>query len=180
MADIQQLLADLAQTRRQLLDRLDSFTYEQGRFQPAPDGWSIAQHVEHMALAEQGCVRAVWSAADALRRGKRRWSVDPKFQGRAVEEIVAETWQPGQQAPEYLVPQGSGPLSYWSAVLRANQALVDQIPAVLDGLDPAEVVAPHPISGPWDAFQWIAFLRYHLELHRDQLEAVTQAADFPR
>jgi hypothetical protein len=42
------------------------------------------------------------------------------------------------------------------------------------------VVTPHPISGPWDADQWLAFVRFHLDLHRSQIEAITRASAFPR
>jgi hypothetical protein len=179
MPDIQQRIADVAATRERLLDRLQAFSYEQGRFKSGADAWSIAQHVEHLVIAEMGSVRAVWTAAEALRRGQRHWNVEPQFRGRPVEQIVAETWQPGQAAPEFLIPQGSGPLSYWSAALRTNQMLVEALAAVLQGLDPAEIVAPHPISGPLDALQWLAFLRYHLELHREQIEELARSADFP-
>ena len=64
--------------------------------------------------------------------------------------------------------------------LQCNQPLLEALPSRLEGLDPREVVTPHPISGPWDAEQWLAFIRFHLGLHRAQIESVTRAPAFPR
>ena len=61
-----------------------------------------------------------------------------------------------------------------------GQSLLEAVPAARAGLDPAEVITPHPISGPWDARQWLAFARFHLDLHRQQIEEVMRAPGFPK
>lgn len=37
------------------------------------------------------------------------------------------------------------------------------------------VIAPHVISGPLDARQRLEFIRFHMDLHRRQIEAVLRA-----
>ena len=62
----------------------------------------------------------------------------------------------------------------------AEQGSINRVSPAVHGLDPRDVVTPHPISGPWDADQWLAFVRFHLVLHRAQIESVIREAAFPR
>jgi hypothetical protein len=180
MNDLSGQIAEATRARARLLDVVHFFTPDQGVFRPAPNEWSVAENLEHLVLAEQGAVNRVWSAADAARAGRPVWEGEPVHRGRSIEEIVKLTWIPGQEAPEIARPRRGGPLSYWILALRCNQPLLEALPARLQGLDPEEVITPHPISGPWDAGQWLDFVRFHLDLHRAQIEAVTRAGAFPR
>jgi hypothetical protein len=38
--------------------------------------------------------------------------------------------------------------AYWIVAIRCNQPLFKALPAALAGLDPTEVITPHPVSGP--------------------------------
>lgn len=100
--------------------------------------------------------------------------------GKSIEGIVQETWAPRQQAPDIATPRRRGPLAYWTVALQCNQLLLEALPAALAGLDPAKIITAHPISGPWDAGQWLAFVRFHLDLHRQQIEAVMRTPAFPK
>jgi DinB superfamily len=140
MVDVPQMIAEATQARARLLDGIRVLSSATGAFKPDPAEWSIAENVEHLVLAEQGAVNRVWAAADGLRRG--------------------------QQARDIATPRRCGPLAYWILAMECNQPLLDAVPAALAELDPAEVVTPHPISCPWDAGQWLAFVRFHLDLHR--------------
>lgn len=180
MNDLHDSIAEVRQARTRLLDFVCAFTPPQSAFKASPNEWSIAENLEHLVVAEQGSINRVWSAADAVRTGRPVWAGEAVHRGRSIEQIVKRTWVPGQEAPEISRPRRGGPLSYWIVALRCNQPLLEALPAQLDGLDPQDVITPHPISGPWDADQWLAFVRFHLDLHGAQIEAVTQAAAFPR
>jgi hypothetical protein len=180
MVDISPMIAEATQARARLLDRIRALSSAQAAFKPHPEEWSIAENVEHLVIAEQGAVNRVWAAADGLRRGQPVWTGEPIHRGKSMEQIVAETWGPRQQAPDIATPRRRGPLGYWILAIECNQPLLDAVPAALAELDPAEVVTPHPISGPWDAGQWLAFVRFHLDLHRQQIEQVMRAPGFPK
>ena len=180
MDDIAQLIAAATEARSRLFHRVHTLTSLQGAFKPDPSEWSIAEIIEHLVLAEQGSINRVWAAADAWRRGQRVWATEPTHRGKAIEQIVAETWGPRQQAPDIATPRRRGPLDFWVVALQCNQPLLEALPARLAGIDPADVVTPHPISGPWDARQWIAFVRFHLDLHRQQIDEVMRAPGFPK
>jgi len=179
MSELATLIRDATGARGRLLERLDRLSSAQGAFKPEPDEWSIAENVEHLVLAEQGCVNRTWAAADALRRGQPAWTGQPVHRGKAIEQIVAETWVADQKAPDVAAPRRRCPLAYWVVALRANQPLLEALPAALAGLDPRQVITPHPISGPWDALQWLALVRFHLDLHGRQIETVMRTPGFP-
>ncbi len=178
IVDITTLIDDATRARGRLLDRVRGLSSAQGAFNPDPAEWSIAETVEHLVLAEQGSLNRVWAAADGLRRGRPASTGEPIHRGKSVEQVVAETWAPRQQTPDVAAPRRRGPLSYWRVALQSNQPLLEALPAALEGLDPAEVITPHPISGPWDARQWLSFVRFHLDLHRGQIEEVMRAPGF--
>lgn len=178
--DIASLIREATQARGRLIDHVRPLSPVQGAFKPDPDTWSIAENVEHLVLAEQGSINRVWAAADALRRGQPAWPGDAVHRGKPIEQVVAETWAPLQQAPDLATPRRRGPLPYWIAAIQCNQPLLEALPSALAGLDPVEVITPHPVSGPWDAGQWLAFVRFHLDLHRAQIEAVMRTPGFPR
>jgi hypothetical protein len=179
MDDIAELIAAATAARARLLDRIRDLSPAQGVVKPEPAEWSIAENVEHLVLAEQGSINRVWAAAEGVRHGQPVWSGQPIHRGKLIEQIVTETWIPRQQAPDIVTPRRRGPLGYWIVAIHSNQPLLEALPAVLGGLDPAEVITPHPISGPWDARQWLAFVRFHLDLHRQQIESVMRAPGFP-
>ena len=179
MSGLANLIAHANEARQRLLDCVHRFTLAQAAFKPASSVWSIAENVEHLVLAEQGSVNRVWNAAEALRTGKPVWTGDAVHRGRTIEDIVKATWVPGQEAPDVARPRRGGPLNYWILALQCNQPLLDALPDQLFGLNSHEVITPHPISGPWDADQWLAFIRFHLDLHRAQIDPVTQTPGFP-
>jgi hypothetical protein len=174
------LIAEATEARSRLIDRIRPLSSLQGAFKADAAEWSIAENVEHLVLAEQGSVNRVWAAADALRKGQPAWAGESVHRGKSIEQIVAETWAPRQQAPDIATPRRRGPLAYWTIAIQCNQPLLEALPAALEGLDAAEVITPHPISGPWDARQWLAFVRFHLDLHRRQIEGIMRAPGFPK
>ena len=180
MEDIARLIAAATVARTRLLDCIRPLSSAQGAFKPDPAEWSIAENVEHLVLAEQGSINRVWAAADGLRHAQRAWAGEPVHRGKSIEEIVQQTWAPREQAPDIATPRRRGPLAYWTVAIQCNQPLLDALPAALDGLDPAKIITPHPISGPWDAGQWLEFVRFHLDLHRQQIEDVRRTPAFPK
>ncbi len=180
MKNVAQLIAAATAARTRLLDRVRDMSTTQGAFKTDPAEWSIAENVEHLVLAEQGSINRVWAAAEGARHGQRVWAGESVHRGKSIEQIVAETWAPRQQAPDLATPRRRGPLAYWVVAIQCNQPLLEALPATLAGLDPDEVITPHPVSGPWDARQWLEFVQFHLDLHRQQIEGVMRASGFPR
>lgn len=104
----------------------------------------------------------------------------PCTRGCRSKEVIARTWPANAEAPPWVVPTAGGPLAYCVACLRACQPVLDALGKALHGVDLAEVIFPHPISGPLDGRQRLEFLRWHLYHHRRQIHDIVAAPGFPR
>ena len=172
MAQVESLIARVLQARSQVLEAVSGVSTDQGAWKPAPTEWSITECVEHLVIAEQGTVGGTWAAVEGLRAGRPVWNGELIHRGLTIEEVVRRTWAPNQQAPDRALPRRGGSLGYWAAALENSQRLVDRLGELLLGMDLEAVVFPHIVSGPLDASQRLAFLRFHLDLHRKQIEAI--------
>ncbi len=178
MEDVDRLIAAVAQARERFLAAVGGLSAEQATFKPAPARWSILEITEHVVRAEEAGVGGVWRALDGYRRGEPVWTGDPVHKGLSIEEVVARTWQPKEQVPEIAAPRWGGALSYWVARLRSQQLVLEELAKSLAGVALEEVIYPHPISGPLDVRQRLEFLRFHLDRHRGQVEALRSEQAF--
>ncbi len=173
MKKLDQLIDEVAQARARFLDAVDGVSPEQAVFKPEPGRWSILEITEHIARAEEAGVFGMWRALDGYRRGEPIWSGDPVHRGLPIEEVVARTWQPKEQVPAIAAPRWGGAFAYWIARLRSEQVVLEELAQALSGVVLEEVIYPHPLSGPLDVRQRLEFLRFHLDRHRAQVEALT-------
>lgn len=177
MAEVADLIQDAAAARRRVIATVGGLTTEQATRKPAATEWSIAQVVEHLVLAEHGGIVRIWQAAEGVRDGRPIWQGETIHRGRSIEEIIAATWREREDAPGNAIPQMNGPLDYWVASFASCQSVLETLGAALDGLDLSVIVAPHVISGPLDARQRLAFLRWHMDHHRQQIADITRLED---
>ena len=179
MEDVDRLLDEVAQARARFLDTVSGLRPEQARFKPEPTRWSILELTEHIVRAEEAGVSGIWRALDGHRRGEPVWSGDPVHRGLSIEEVIARTWQSKEEVPDVAAPRWGGSLAYWRARLRSQQMVLVDLAAALSGVALGEVIYPHPLSGPLDAGQRLAFLRFHLDRHCDQVEALKREPGYP-
>jgi hypothetical protein len=175
-----ELIPEVAAARFRVVRAVNSLTVEQGAFKPGPDRWSIQEVVEHLVLAEQAGIQRIWQAAEGVRRGQPVWTGEPVHRGLPIEEIIAKTWEPKETAPPNATPQGSGPLACWVACLEGCQPVLEALGQTLRGLDLSQVIFPHFLSGPLDARQRLEFLRFHMDRHLRQIQAIKDDSGFPR
>lgn len=176
---VQSLIRQTADARTSLIAAVRHLSPEQAAFKPAPDIWSVNENLEHLVLAEVSGVTKIWAAAEGLRHGKPAWTGEHTNRGLGIDEIIARTWKPREAAPPVATPHIGGPLPYWIESLALAQPLLNQLEAVLAGLDPQAVLFPHFLSGPLDALQRIDFVRFHLARHHRQIDALLAAPGFP-
>jgi hypothetical protein len=143
---------------------------------PATSGWTVEQHLAHVALANELVLRNLASLAAG--RGAlvvRGGEPDPAAQAVLVAGRIPRG---AARAPRMVRPPERVQrelLLEWLA--DGRRALV--------ALDPAAVVAselkvPHQLLGPLDAPQWARFgvvhARHHLEIVREILAALSAGA----
>jgi hypothetical protein len=179
MNRVYRLVARIEESREQVLQAARGLSSEQGAFKPAPDEWSVAEVVEHLVLAERAMLFGMWKAAEAFREDQPGWQGEAVHQGKTIEEVVAQTWAPNQQAPERSRPAWGGPLAYWVGSLECCRPLLEAFAATLHTVSMRDVVFPHVSCGPLDLGQHLELLRFHLDLHHNQIEDVKQTSGFP-
>lgn len=180
MHDVDRLIEAVAQARSRYLAAVSGLTPAQVSFKPEPTRWSVLEITEHMVWAEAVGVAGMWRALDAYRHGTPLWAGEPVHRGLSMEDVVAQTWQPKEQVPEIAAPRWGGALAFWTATLRSQQAVLEELGRALSGVALEEVIYPHPISGPLDVRQRLEFLRFHLDRHRDQVEALKGEPGYPK
>ena len=160
--------------------RLNSLVADLDRdVRPAGDGWSVADILEHLVLAERMGVHRIWRAAEATRSGRPVWTGVHVNGGLSIEEIVARTWQSREVAPDGATPTGRGGLPLWRAELQALTSVTATVQQAVEGLRLTSVIDPHFLSGPLDAGQRLEFIRFHIDRHRDQIAAVLREVSEP-
>jgi hypothetical protein len=179
MLSLEQLLQEVEIARTAFIAEASGLSLAQAEFKPNPDSWNTIEIVEHITRAEQSGLAYLWKAFDAIQHGEPVWSGELPHEGLSVEEIVARTWQEKEKVPPIAAPQWGGSLNYWLALLQAQRYLLAAFGTALASHELEKIVYPHLISGPMDARQRLAFLRFHLERHQEQIKKVKAFAGFP-
>ncbi len=165
--------------RRQFIQEASNLAYEQAHYKASPETWSICENVEHIVWAERAGVYKMWIAVDNFKNKKVRWEGEAVHSGLSIEEVIAKTWRPKEIVPDIAKPRWGGSIDFWIHSLEACQSVLETFGRELEGLDPAQIIYPHPISGPLNIWQRIAFLRFHLERHQNQIQRVKADALYP-
>ncbi len=133
---------------------------------PAPDRWSPAELVEHLALVETSTLKLVTrklfaepAPAEALAEAAGKTERLTAFQESPTRRV----------APDFVTPRGKWP-GRGECVAAFEEARAAMIEAYRNApADLERYAAPHPMLGQLDGFQWALFLALHLERHLGQL-----------
>jgi len=174
-AEKDRALQYLESTKKGVLDATKGLSEAQWNFKPAPDRWSVAQVMEHIAAAEdfiRGMVKEkvmTAPAGDATR--------DVKKTDEAVLMMVPDRSHKAQ-APEPLVPTnrfGSPEASIKHFV--ETRAETEEFLKTTTGL--RDHVADSPL-GKLDGYEFILFIAAHSERHTKQINEVKADPNFPK
>lgn len=175
-AEKQRALTYLESTRSNILAATKGLSEAQWNFKPAPDRWSIAQVMEHIAASEDyirdGLIKekVMVSAAGPPDR-------DVKKIDDAVVMMVPDRSHKAQ-APDALVPNNrfgspEGSLKHFIE----SRAATEQYLKTTSGL------RDHVMDGPvgkMDGYEFILFIAAHSERHTKQIEEVKADPNFPK
>ena len=175
-AEKDRALQYLESTRKNVLEATRGLTEAQWNFRPAPDRWSVAQVMEHIAASE-----------DFIRDNllKEKVMISPAGQpGRNVkvtdEAVVAKVPDRAHkaQAPAPLVPSNrfcspDGSVKHFVE----SRATTEQFLETTTGL------RDHVMDGPvgkMDGYEFVLFIAAHSERHTKQINEVKADPNFPR
>jgi len=163
----------LAATRDHLVESLRGLSEAQWNFKPAPDRWSIAEVMEHVAIVEDRVQEIIGSMGQAPTDAAER---DVK-QVDAFVLVVIPIRHPRYKAPERVSPPGertgAEALEHFLRRRVQTEELLRGSPNLRGR------VLPHPVFGPWDGYQWILAAGGHCARHTGQILEVKEDPKFP-
>jgi hypothetical protein len=174
-AEKDRALQYLETTKKNVLEATKGLSEAQWNFKPAPDRWSVAQVMEHIAAAEdfiRDLVKDKVMMAPAGDAGR-----DVKKTDEGVLAIVPDRTTKAQ-APEPLVPTnrfGSPDASIKHFV--ESRAMTANFLKTTTGL--RDHVADSPL-GKLDGYEFVLLIAAHSERHTKQINEVKADPNFPK
>jgi hypothetical protein len=174
-AEKDRALAYLESTKQDVLDATKNLSPAQWNFKAAPDRWSIAECMEHIAAAEdyiRGMVESGVMKAPAV-PGRDIAAIDAGIIANVPER------KNKVQAPEAIKPTnrfGSPQASLDHFV--ESRATTENFLKTTTGL--RDHAADSPTGQKWDAYEFILLIAAHSERHTNQIKEVKADPNYPK
>ena len=177
---VTEIISSIEETRGRLASRVENLSDEQQHFRPAPDRWSVADILEHLAVSEGRAVRMLGMLVGKAEADGHLLDGGGDGGSRlpapvTIREHVERSYVETYDAPEAIRPSGNVPPADSLARLRQSRAAVLALRPRIERVDGTRVQFPHPAFGPLDLYQWLAFLGVHEERHLRQIDALLEA-----
>jgi uncharacterized damage-inducible protein DinB len=171
-ARIKELFDYLDVRREELRAAVEGIPDGQRELQPAPDRWSVAGVIEHLALLE---TRLIGLFKKRIAEG-RAAGVGPDNETSSVlastDFAILLDRTRRLTAPETIQPKtNTDAVSAWRALEQAREGLRSTI-LEADGLALTEIFETHRVFGPMDLYKWIAFVGGHEARHAAQIREI--------
>ncbi|HYL78199.1 MAG TPA: DinB family protein [Bryobacteraceae bacterium] len=173
-AEKEQTLRYLAETRNGIVDAVKGLSEAQWKFKPAPDRWSVAEIVEHLALIEDVVSQNILAnieKAPAPSADRDPKQVDAMLLAKVPDRSTKF------QAPPAAVPTGrwtpAETLEHFLASRAQTVALFKSTPDLRDH------ALNHPVFGPLDGYEWVLAVAAHSARHTKQILEVKADPNFP-
>ena len=174
-AEKDKALAYLESTKKGVLDATKDLSTAQWNFKSAPDRWSIAECMEHIAAAE-----------DYI-RGQVETGVmkAPAVPGRDVAAIDAGILAnvPARKA-KFQAPEAIKPTNRFGSPQAAIDHFVESRATTENFLKTTAGLRDHVADSPngqkWDAYEFILLIAAHSERHTNQIKEVKADPNYPK
>jgi uncharacterized damage-inducible protein DinB len=176
---MQELVDAMATHREALLASVSGLDQAQLNYRPGDDQWSIADILNHLALADEANLKLTLRAAKKAGSGILPPDNSPDESKLHSLDAFSSAAKQKAQAPEFVVPREHLPADESIAKLTSSRAqLVDTIPSIV-GHDLTAISYPHPLLGPLDFYQWLLIAGLHEARHRKQIDRIKADPSFP-
>lgn len=155
--------------RRKVLKRVESCPPELLVWRPAPDRWSILEHLEHLTYSELFLTaEARRLAAELRRRGHTAPADAPRSVDATPALAAVGALTRAFVAPEYSQPRGKSKEEVLT-MLAASRAESLAVLQELAELDTDRLTAPHLSGADFNAVQFVHFIGLHEWLHEGHM-----------
>jgi len=170
--------AALERRKRDFLARLCTLDDAQLGFRPAPGSWSLVDVADHLSKIEAQVAAGI---VKGLPPGKDRRTLKHAVMLPIVLFTLAlpvRVKVPGNAGG--VTPEPGRSLAGVRADWEAHRAALAAALGALDDAGVERMVLRHPIAGPANARQTLAFLNAHFDHHRFQVDRIRQHPGFPK
>jgi hypothetical protein len=171
------LVRELELERARMLDAAHRVPAHARNTRPAPDRWSAAEVLGHLAKVEASSGKLFSVHA----RGLRDAGAPPETSDDARPIIDGFTRFPMHtrtrmiEAPEIVLPADGITFDEALLALSASRARLLEAIAKADGLALGAVSAAHPRLGPLTMYEWLLMIARHEARHAEQLDEIASA-----
>ena len=174
-ARLAETMTFVEEKRRELLQSFEGVEGERLCRRAAPDGWSVAEILEHLRLVESGIARLITKRSGQAREAglgeeKSTTSVLPTF-----DRFAATLDGAVMQSPAAVRPRENVDISEALDGLESSREALRAAVVSASGLSLGEIKHTHPILGELDLYQWLMFIGQHEGRHRKQIERTLQS-----
>ena len=174
-ADKDKALGYLISTKKDVLDAVKGLSPAQWNFKAAPDRWSIAECMEHIAAAEdyiRGMIENGVMKAPAV-PGRDVTAIDAGIIANVPNRTVK------RQAPDEIKPTNrfgspQGSIDHFIDSRTKTEEFLKSTPGLRDH------AADSPTGQKWDAYEFILLIAAHSERHTNQIKEVKADPNFPK
>jgi hypothetical protein len=168
------LLEHLATQREVLRRAVDSVPVALREQRPRPDRWSVAEVLEHLAIVERRVALMISNlVATAPELGDSQRSA---LSSDMVRQQLSTLLDRSRRLATNEAGTPSGNFNARDAWI-ALEASRNELLGVLErarGLELGGFVRPHPLLGPLNTYEWIAFVGGHDARHAAQIDEVSR------
>ena len=168
-------LAYLESTKKDVLDATKNLSTAQWNFKSAPDRWSIAECMEHIAAAEdyiRGSVESGVMKAPAV-PGRDTAAIDAG--------IIANV---PERKTKFQAPEAIKPTNRFGSPQAGIDHFVESRAKTEDFLKSTPGLRDHAADSPsgqkWDAYEFILLIAAHSERHTNQIKEVKADPNYPK
>ncbi len=141
---------------------------------PAPDRWSVAQVLQHLALIEN----RVGALISKRISGARAEGLGPEIESSPIlnerhAAKIADRSFKVSAPPEIAPPSDIDAETAWAALEQSRETLRAAVISG-DGLALSEIIHPHPVLGEINLYQWILFVGSHEVRHIGQVREIAE------
>lgn len=169
-------LAHLEHTRAGVLAAAEGLSPAQLNFKPAPEKWSVAQVLEHIASAEDMLLGLV--QGQALTAPPRTDGEDVKAIDQLILTAIPDRSQK-RSAPEPLIPANRYG-SAAEALKHFGESRAKTIALMKESKELRAHASDSPLGKKLDPYQWLLFISAHSERHTKQMLEVKAHPGFPK
>jgi DinB superfamily len=175
-ADRDRAMQYLESTKQAVLEATAGLSEAQWNFKSAPDKWSVAQVMEHIALAEDYLMGMVTN--QVMKAPARPAGDDVK----AIDDMVVAKIP--DRSKKAQAPEPLKPTNRFGSPQASLKHFVDARAQTEAFLKTHDDLREHAIDSPMgkklDGYEWVLFVAGHSERHTKQINEVKADPNFPK